>query len=316
MEDPFDMHKKLQTAFSTRQYMLSKDYEIYYYSDSRKDGMLSRVQLHSHDYYEFYFFLEGNVSIRINEKEYPLNPGDMILLPPGIPHLAMIHDTAVPYRRFVFWVSRTYLQRLCEDSPDYGYLPQLAQTRGHYLFHYDTISFNALQSRIFQLLEEIHAERFGKAARVSLCAQELILHLNRTVYEKEHPDSPEETQDLCRNLLQYIETHLDEDLSLDALARKFYVSKYHIAHMFKENFGISVHQFIMKKRLSMCRDSILSRQEISKAYLLFGFKDYSSFYRAFIKEYGMSPKEYQDYFRQDGAPLATSPIRKDSAEHE
>ena len=56
------MKKNLQTAFSTRQYMRSKDFEIYYYSDLG----LSPVDSHSHDYYEFYFFLEGNVNISIN----------------------------------------------------------------------------------------------------------------------------------------------------------------------------------------------------------------------------------------------------------
>lgn len=48
------MAKKLETRFQTRQYMLSKDFEIYYYNDHT----LSKVELHSHDYYEFYFFLK------------------------------------------------------------------------------------------------------------------------------------------------------------------------------------------------------------------------------------------------------------------
>ena len=49
---------------------------------------------------------------------------------------------------------------------------------------------------------------------------------------------------LYQNISQYIEEHLNEDLSLDRLAREFYVSKYHIAHIFKDSIGISVHQYI------------------------------------------------------------------------
>lgn len=279
--------------------MLSKDFEIYYYSDSQDDNLRSKVQVHSHDYYEFYFFLEGNVSIQIDGSHHPLKSGNMVLIPPGTPHRALIHDTDVPYRRFVFWISKPFFHQLLEQSPDYGYVMNLAQFHGHYIFYYDLIAFNALQSNIFQLIEEIHSERFGKTTKITLCVQDLILHLNRTIYEKEHPKSPEKEQSLYQNLIQYIETHLDEDLSLERLAQEFYVSKYHIAHVFKENLGLSVHQFITKKRLAMCRDSILSHQEISKTYLMFGFKDYTSFFRAFKKEFGMSPKEYKECFQQE-----------------
>ena len=49
------MKKNLQSAFHTRQYMLSKDFEIYYYSDY----YLSKVESHTHNYYEFYFFVNA-----------------------------------------------------------------------------------------------------------------------------------------------------------------------------------------------------------------------------------------------------------------
>lgn len=297
------MKKNLQTTFSARQYMLSKDFELYYYSDSSDSRLLSRVQAHSHDYYEFYFFLEGDVSIQIGGCAHPLKPGDLVLIPPDISHRAIVHNTVYPYRRFVFWISRAFFNRLQEESPDYAYVMTLAQSGGYYIHHYDLIAFNTLQSRIFQLLEEIHADHFGKAVKISLGVQELILHLNRTIYEKEHPIPSDEMRSLCQDLIRYIEAHLEEELSLDRLAQVFYVSKYHIAHVFKENFGLSVHQFITKKRLSMCRDSILGRQEISKTYFLYGFKDYSSFFRAFRKEFGMSPKEYARRYCQPAAAL-------------
>lgn len=290
------MKKNLQTAFSPRQYMLSKDFEIYYYNDSHQDKLRCQVKEHAHDYYEFYFFLEGNVSIRIDGAEYPLKPGNMVLIPPGILHQAVIRNTDIPYRRFVFWVSESFYTKLSEESEDYVYLMKKARADGRYISCHDIIAFNALQSKIFRLIEEIHAERFGRSAQISLCVQDLLLHLNRTAYEKEHPSTAEAELGLYEHLLQYIETHLDEELSLDSLAQKFYVSKYHIAHVFKENLGLSVHRYITKKRLSLCRDAILSRREIGEAFLLCGFKDYSSFFRSFKKEFGLSPKEYKERF--------------------
>ncbi len=283
------MKKNLQTTFSTRQYMLSKDFEIYYYSDRK----LSKVENHSHSYYEFYLFLEGDVTMMIDDTAFPLKKGDVVLIPPRVHHYAIIKNHEQPYRRFVFWISVDYCNRLIELSPDYGYIMQRAQVHKRYIFHNDVIAFNALQSKVFRLIEEIHSNRFGHAAQVSVCVNDLLLLLNRQAHELENPKEAKEGLSLYQNLLYYIEDHLEEDLTLEKLAAAFYVSKYHIAHVFKDSTGLSVHQYIMKKRLFACKNAIPDCENISDVYLQFGFKDYSSFYRAFKKEFGISPKEYK-----------------------
>lgn len=295
------MKKNLQSTFSTRQNMLSKDFEIYYYNDTYQNSHYYNVETHTHDYYEFYFFLEGNVWMDIEGELYPPKPGDVIVIPPKVHHHALLRNNSIPYRRFVFWISEYYCNELLKLSPDYVYLMQRALVQKKYLFHYDVIAFNSLQSKVFRLIEEMHSDRFGRDAKISLCVNDLVLYLNRTIYEAEHPQSPREEHHLYRNLIHYIEQHLDEELTLEHLAKQFFVSKYHIAHVFKENMGLSVHQFISKKRLTLCRDAILAQGNIGEIYLLYGFKDYSSFFRAFKKEFGMSPREYRELFAQTEA---------------
>lgn len=285
------MKKKLQTQFSSRQYMLAKDFEIYYYSDP----VPSEVALHAHDYYEFYFFLEGDVSIQAGKTLYPVTHGDIMLIPPHVRHRPCFHDLHVPYRRFVFWISQEYCRQLAGFSPDYIFLFNYAVQKGNFLFHCDRVSFNAVQSRILALIEEMRADRFGKDAQISLCVNDLILHLNRMVHEQLFPTQQPDTS-LYQNLCRYIQEHLEENLSLEKLSAEFFLSKYHIAHIFKEYTGLSVHQYITKKRLALCREALSCNSNITDVCHSCGFSDYSAFYRAFKKEYGISPKEWLKSF--------------------
>ena len=287
--------KKLRSAFNTRQYMVSKDYEIYYYSDTR----LAPVKSHSHDYYEFYLLVEGEVSIVIEKETLPLSSGDLIIVPPGIKHYPVIHNPEIPYRRFVFWVSEDYARTLMEESVDYVWLLQKAASQKQYRFHLGFNEFNNIQYRILSLLEEVHSARFGREAAMRNQVNNLILHLNRVVYEAEHPEVSGNGSDLMSDLLQYISSHLCENLELETLADRFFVSKYYISHLFKDTLGISLHQYIQKKRLSAARDALLSGEKAGKLYSDYGFNDYSVFFRAFCKEYGLSPKEYQYVYLKD-----------------
>ncbi len=286
------MKKNLQSEFSTRQYMLSRDFEIYYYSDRT----MPKVSTHTHSYYEFYFFIEGNIKMHIDGKTFKPTPGSMIIIPPNMPHFATLLDSEVSYRRFVFWITSDFLQSLANISEDYLYLTDKTDSdKTFFMHHFDEIEFNTIQGKVFSLIDEIHSNRFGKDAKILLSVSDFILSINRLIYEDKHKKNFDSDSDtLYQSLVQYIETHIDEPLTLDLLAEKFHISKFHISHVFTETNGLSLHKYIVKKRLDMCKDAILSGADISTVAANYGFSDYSVFYRAFVKEYGKSPKKFRD----------------------
>ena len=98
-------------------------------------------------------------------------------------------------------------------------------------------------------------------------------------------------------IARYVDQHLDEPLSLDALAQQFYLSKFYLVHLFRENTGLSVHQYLLKKRLAACCDAMQGGAAVGEVCRRWGFGDYSAFYRAFRKEYGMSPSAYLELHR-------------------
>lgn len=94
------------------------------------------------------------------------------------------------------------------------------------------------------------------------------------------------------SVFSYIHGHLTEDLSLERLEREFYVSRQHLIRQFKQRTGMTVHQYIVKARLDLCREYIEQGMSINVVCHKSGFGSYNHFFRAFKQEYGMTPKEY------------------------
>ena len=282
------MKKKLRSEFNSRQYMLSQDFEVYYYSDLH----FSSVGKHSHAYTEVYLFCEGDVDMEVRGRCRPLKPGDVLVLPPGTEHRAIVRSGDLPYRRFVFWLSEDFCEALRAESADYLYLFDRVRAKGEYVYPMDALEFNDLRGRLFQILEELHTDRFGRDARIGLGVRDLLLALNRSVWQRKHARSKKESLSSFQTVTDYIAGHLDGDLGLDALSRALFLSKFYISHLVQKNTGLSLHRYITKKRLAACVDAMQGGEKIADCCARFGFLNYSSFYRAFLKEYKCSPSVY------------------------
>ena len=289
----FRLKKELSTLFNTRQYMESEEFEVFYYNDVNLDHISS----HSHNYYEIYFFLEGDADYEIEGIRYSLQYGDYMLIPPGRKHRPVFHSSQSPYRRLVLWLSQPFYDQLAGNTSDFSYSFDYVKDQDKYHFRTDYITFQQIQGRMLELIEEQGSNRPFRETSCRLMVCSLLVALNKITYDRVNPSSPSYENALYLNVCDYINNHLNEELSLDKLAAFFFVSKYHISHIFKDNMGISVHQYILKKRLQAGKNMILSGESFSKVVNQYGFNDYTSFYRAFRKEFGLSPKEYREQHR-------------------
>ena len=150
-----------------------------------------------------------------------------------------------------------------------------------------------MTARMGEMVREFYNPEFGG----ELCAYGLFLQfmvqLNRMASHAER--KPEETQqlsELIQNTLRYIGENLNQPITLESLAARFYVSKYYLSHAFTKEVGVSVYRYIMMRRLMMARQLLLSGETAGQVCRSCGFSDYTSFYRAFKSEYGTSPRAF------------------------
>ena len=90
----------------------------------------------------------------------------------------------------------------------------------------------------------------------------------------------------------YVRTHLQGDLSLEAIARALHISKSHLSHMFREEAGISVHQYVLARRLEYANGLLRKGIDVEKTAMRCGFQSAETIIRAYKKRWGITPGQY------------------------
>lgn len=279
--------------FDPCQQMRRPDYELQY----KRDAYLQDVELHHHDFYEIYFLVSGNVTYTIESKLCPVLPGEVLLISPRELHQVYIRPEMAVYERYVLWVDPKLLPRL--STPQTNLLKALDSTSPDYC---NKLRMSReMQAHILHLMEQLYREsqkeKFGTdLIRTSLLIQ-LLIAINRLAEETAENKLESVREDMVAEVIEYINTHFAQPLSLTSLADTFFVSKYHLSHKFSRRMGISINRYIRKKRLQNAREMLSGGEKPNAVFAQCGFSDYVSFYRAFKEEYGSSPREYMQSAR-------------------
>ena len=92
--------------------------------------------------------------------------------------------------------------------------------------------------------------------------------------------------------LEYINGNITLDLSLDEISQRFYISKFYLSKLIKRFTGMSLYQYIIKKRVAISRDLLRSGASVTTACMECGFNDYSNYLKAFKREFNCNPSEF------------------------
>lgn len=275
--------------FNVRQHMLPRDFEIFRYRDS----YLSDVELHHHDFYELYLFLSGDVSYVIESRNYQLLPGDLLLISPSELHQPLISPQRQPYERVVLWINRAHLRQLSSVHTDLTACFEQARSGGGNLLRLDSMGQETVRSAMECLLDETATQRYGSDLAADCQLTRLLIDLHRMQLDVARAQVPRGITDPgITDVINYINEHYGEPLTIDLLAARFFFNKYHLSHAFKRVVGTSIHRYITQKRLLIARQMLADGRTPADVYHICGYADYSNFYRAFKNEYGVSPKTY------------------------
>ena len=258
-----------------------------------KDQKKSQFESHYHDFNKIIIFISGDVTYIIEGKSYKLKPWDILLVGRNDLHQPIISSSS-PYERIILWLNPSFLEEHNKGNCNLLSCFQLATERKLNLIRLNNKGINSLKQNLSDLEGAIKERAFGSDILKNALFLQLMVKINRLFLGMEvnnHIDDIK-SNPLIEDMLSFINSNLDKDLSIDILSKNFFLNKYYLMHLFKKETGYTLYNYIQKKRIIKASNLIKSGMQAGEVCSLCGFGDYSTFVRAFKKEFLLSPKQY------------------------
>ena len=275
--------------------MQRNTYEVFRYRDS----YLKEVALHHHDFYEVYFFVSGNVQYNIESRSYLMTPGDILLISPMELHQPVFEKDHKDYERIVLWINKSFLEQFSIPGQDLSVCFDTSMPGHTNLLRPDGTLRQLIAFQLDQLIQESDSDEYCSQVNAFCYLAQILVEINRMARQQSRDtDTKIASDSMVYSVMNYINEHYSEELSLDFLANRFFISKYHLSREFLRVMGTSVHRYVIQKRLAMAKQMMSEGMPSTEVYQHCGFGDYSNFYRAFKAEYQISPKEFMTLVKE------------------
>ncbi len=264
------------------------------YVDAHQDASFSKdsVNLHSHEFYELLYCRTGNIEYLLGTERFKVSSGDVIIVPPGVSHRPIFPERLdEPYRRYVMWFSK----KMIEVVKDKWQINSSFFSKPTFLHTTSSPMEQEIKELFSSACYENIDRQIGWQTSIFGKACELICVLTRTLDNPTKIPLPEQ-KELIDEIVSYIEEHLQDKISLESISKHFYVSESTVSKLFKRKLDISFYHHVTARRLVAAKNLIIKNEPIDAIYSMVGFSDYSTFFKAFKKEYGISPTQFKKMY--------------------
>ena len=246
------------------------------------------MPFHSHDAFEMYLCVQNNYEIHANNKEYILQEGDILIIPPRMLHEYINDKYGV---RFIYLIEMNQFFK----SQDYKTIEPLL---------FDAFLVNNKPVRIYmtvyKLFMEMNSVYFTNANFWETIIYDKMYQVFIEIAKhSENSVKAEETQNTSQSinrinaLLRYLDINYAEDISTEQAAEYTGFSKYHFIRLFKLQTGYTFHDYLTLKRISMAEELLITDMPITDIAFQTGFNTLPSFCRTFKKYTNYSPSDYK-----------------------
>ncbi|MBQ2854843.1 MAG: helix-turn-helix domain-containing protein [Oscillospiraceae bacterium] len=249
------------------------------------------VSLHSHTFYEVLYCRNTcDVEYLVGTERYRLQRGDIVLVPPGISHRPLLPEKMTePYERYVLWLSPDFVEKMIRQFA----AEKLNVEKNSNLIRTAGTPWEFLGDSFRTGVQESEKMLPGWEVAVLGNTMTLVSQIWRALLDSRVKPLMAEQPELLDRVMTYVEENLGQKITLADTARQFYVSESTISQLFRKKMGVSFYRCVTQRRLIMAKTLIEADVPMETVGEKTGFSDYSSFYRAFKQEYGISPRQYR-----------------------
>lgn len=240
-------------------------------------------KIHNHyESYEIFMFLDGNASYVVEGTVYPLKKYDTLILSPNEFHY-VVHHSATRYERIVLNINYSFFTKFnCDEFRG------MFDSRKIGTKNLIPASF-IIENKIMDIINRMEQYYYDEDNDIVMRCT--VLELLHALNKYHHSSSKSSGNAKITPIVMYINENLSSDLSIDSIAEKFFLNKYHLCRIFKKYTGLTINKYITYKRIAMVRDLYREGKTLTRASIDSGFANYSNFYKMYMKETGRSPRE-------------------------